>query len=557
MHPDQIFQRLEDGDSPENLRSLATAEWKRQRQRADSPHIVWGELFEELGMARLAIEAYGRAVPSSQAKGDLLFRLGVLYSELGEAERAIRHLNLAMENDPEDPLIRIELAKLHREFGNHLAAHRLEGRSSAQEAPLVKTAVTPSDVELRKLVHLFGCSDRMVYSARTADSLTLRWKELDVPLSVDLLKAHLAGTVHLGISPCRSDDTLLLLCVGIAVARRMCNLPRHTSPGFTMSSTRARELAVINARAMEKQGLPTLMADDGAGGYLLYSFFEEPLPRGIANSLLDALELSEPPPHSEVSMHSHQGKDEVWALPLGVSPLTGRRSELTSATGALEREPFAAIAAIPRARKVDVTRILCSTRRSSACLHVPANANKMLSQCAVLSAIVSDASRSGRLASDRRTVVCSTIGVKDDLGWLAALLGPDDRKKLAKYRKRSKAQHLMSCPKIRSLVPQLTSKLPCNCDFSACGPYDYPSPNLHVEQPALEVDLPASPFRIYERFQRLHTAYRAVECELRLWEEQLERLFVRCGVERIETPFGTIVRSIGSEVRFELFEGGE
>ena len=105
----------------------------------------------------------------------------------------------------------------------------------------------------------------------------------------------------------------------------------------------------------------------------------------------------------------------------------------------------------------------------------------------------------------------------------------------------------MSCPKIRSKIPHLTSKANCNCQFDPRLNM-YPTPLLHLhalKQPGALIQDPAKLSAI--KLQQLVKEYIKIKGEmkrLQLLAEGLERtlieVFKQNEVQQIPTPIGTL-----------------
>jgi len=108
----------------------------------------------------------------------------------------------------------------------------------------------------------------------------------------------------------------------------------------------------------------------------------------------------------------------------------------------------------------------------------------------------------------------------------------------------------MSCPKIRSRVPQITSAVACNCSFDPSVNI-YPTPLIHVyamkNDPIghpLGVTLQSLQFQnLLQEYLRLRKQAQETALLLKKVESELSRVFDEASVSSIQTPLGELQKT--------------
>jgi len=111
----------------------------------------------------------------------------------------------------------------------------------------------------------------------------------------------------------------------------------------------------------------------------------------------------------------------------------------------------------------------------------------------------------------------------------------------------------MSCGRIRARIPDVTSRLPCNCPMSpATG--SYPMPLLHLLRPLEETELPQEQLgAVVDDYLSAVQSWSHAVNQLRRIQTTLEALFVARQTDRVATSRGELLRKPEVDLgRFEL-----
>lgn len=196
-------------------------------------------------------------------------------------------------------------------------------------------------------------------------------------------------------------------------------------------------------------------------------------------------------------------------LPLGVHLRTGRRAWLLDADGRPAPDPWTILREARRHRRDEVLDAMARMRQPTepaaeppspgpkgpraaglpasasfveADLKVDPELRVLLGGCAVLRVLVERGLERRRLSHEEQMVLRHVLGYRPS-GLLATNyvfrrcpeVGPES------YLQSMLAGHPMSCPKIRKRVPEVTARVPCNCEFKVRTDH-YPTPLLHLDE---------------------------------------------------------------------------
>ncbi|RMD60199.1 MAG: DNA primase, partial [Nitrospirae bacterium] len=115
----------------------------------------------------------------------------------------------------------------------------------------------------------------------------------------------------------------------------------------------------------------------------------------------------------------------------------------------------------------------------------------------------------------------------------------------------------ISCPKIRSRIPHITSKVACNCSFSPDSGL-YPTPILHIrsmDQNTTTLSVDSIQFQnLLQNYLNLRQQAREIEGMIKQCESQIQAVFEQAGIDMLQTPLGrlTLIRDKEKLVTFRL-----
>lgn len=404
------------------------------------------------------------------------------------------------------------------------------------------------------------------------------------PFSPRVALQHLNGSITVGVYPIRLDGTVVFGALDLDVTKRALAEAR----GSPEASRRLRRLLDEQARrwlaALEKLGLSSLYEDSGYKGRHLWFLLAEPEPAVVVRQFGLLFVKAHPLEHRELAVEifpkqaeTGTGIGNLIKLPLGIHRRTGRRSRLLQADGQAVRRPLAYLKQCPRIRRTELHAAIAELKQretssppggptepppwsdptsstdsveertlpeppplppvwTSEDFSSHPEVGRLILGCPVLAKLRSKAEEHRRLDRDERVVLQHTLGYLP-AGVLAVnylfdlcVDVPSAERLQTPFR-----GNPISCPKIRKRIPQVTSSVPCHCEFP-WAPERYPTPLLHLQNPKLELPKPpeSEPMRFdpVERARVLGNLWRKrqqLEQEIAALEAQLVEYLDRQG----------------------------
>ncbi len=269
-------QAFLDSGEEDKARDLAVRNWNCV---PGDPALLrgWGEVCEELGMARQARHCYGQALKCGPDDPESLFRLGRLSAETGHYEDALRFLKKALRSDPDHRNARALLEECYRLLGMQGQAQAVSSRH-APDAPAPQPRVFPPSIgkkEAERLITLF--SGREVgYAVQQLDPVTgeTRFDFHNALLNHEIIAAHILGKITLAFYPLRSDNTVRHATLSICLPARLVrdNIKNRGYLGMLHEEVRSRAFSVF--RFLRASGFPACIEECGDHRFRLWLFLE-------------------------------------------------------------------------------------------------------------------------------------------------------------------------------------------------------------------------------------------------------------------------------------------
>ncbi len=426
----------------------------------------------------------------------------------GRLDEALAALREALQAEPRDHLawarVDQELAQpALAEAEYALAGAEPEGLEIAEpDAPPPEAApVQPEDADLARFVHLFGGREGVHARQWYEPGRGGGYSPVRAPLTVELVRAHLAGKVTLGAYTLRLDDTVTWFCLDLDIRRKALEAAGDDVHRRAHLEQRMREACEAIQVGLERLRLPAIVEDSGFKGRHFWGLLAEPLPAELVHRfgkrLLRALRPAAPELNLEFfPKQGHVppgGVGNLVKLPLGVHRRSGRRSAFLDASQAPCTDPWARLRAAPKLDRGALLAAFTALRDAPEApddtLPDPPEQNgppdlraaaEILTGCPVLQSLTDKAAGERRASHDEQIVLIHTLGhLPEVIEGLNALFAWCPEVPPRNHVQRPLRGHPISCAKIRARVPQLTSGLPCHCDFGDLRGH-YPTPLLHL-----------------------------------------------------------------------------
>jgi tetratricopeptide (TPR) repeat protein len=207
--------------------------------------------------------------------------------------------------------------------------------------------------------------------------------------------------------------------------------------------------------------------------------------------------------------------------------------------GFVQREPGRAGEASPSGVRGQAEQVHYHLDNDPEYLHV-------LSRCAVLREIAGTLDAHGTITNDEAMVVIHSLGhLSTGPHIVNALLRKCPGVDPTLFLKSRLRGNPMSCPKIRSRIPDITSKVGCNCEF-VVGAGLYPTPGLHLQtrgQMSADTELGTLQFQaLMQDYFRVRKTMHELQRQHDKLQASVARWFDNAGIDELKTPFGVLRR---------------
>ncbi len=391
----------------------------------------------------------------------------------------------------------------------------------------------PTHADLVYFLHLFAGRED-VWARQWADGTKNGYAPVRGPLTPELLRGHLSGSLTAGVYPVRTDDTVTFVAFDLDIRRSA----REKAGGDVLAAAALRALvrdAAIGVRdGLRRAGLPVLLENSGNKGWHVWIFLAEPAPADLAVNLGRAACAALRPASADINIEvfprqarvAPDGLGNLIKLPLGVHRVTGRRAWIVDDELRPVDDPWATlrqVRRVDRAALLDAIEALRAlpqppaptdpgggTRPQRGGDAVPARttdarppaardsdavpvltpaqalahpvAGPVFAGCAVLRALADHAAVERRLSHDERVVIAQSLGaLHDGPAVVNAVFAQCPEVPRHEHLRRMLRGHPISCAGVRRRVPHITQRVACNCLFDVGD--RYPSPVLHAPAP--------------------------------------------------------------------------
>ncbi len=482
---------LDHGDEERARRVIAIK--RRLPSQDPSVHFEWGKLCEELGMSQQARESYEQAIALKPQDPEYHFKVALLLYEKGSWERALKHLQKTVSLRPKDEEAKRMLASLYEELGFHGSSKVLRG-TEKRTSPLPQTVLPELTIqEASVFLDLFKGREVGYARYHFVHTGNLVHAPVNRVLGFDEITQHVKGEETFGIFPLRSDRTLKFSLFRVRVPWRRIVSNIKNCGFLAISEDNIHQYAKGMAERIMDHGFSAYLERPGRHERRVWLFFEEFVPMGLAERFLNAILEKVPAPGVDISVNSVLGfkgmglgwQDHPVMLPLGINRRAGIRCYFVDGDGKPHENQIEWLHKIRTVPVGDIRRFLKSdgqgtteARRKSY-----GDLRRLEEHCPVFDEIIRKV-RSGRnLRDEEKRILYFTVGfLENGVALLHDLLEdcPDYRPNRVDRIASRLGSHPVSCPKIRSTLPEITAYVRCDCIFKI-RPGTYPSPLLHID----------------------------------------------------------------------------
>lgn len=449
----------------------------------------------------------------------------------------------------------------------------------------------PTDPQVVRFMDLFSGREGVYARQWVSSTGESGYTPIHEPFTLGVAKNHLMGNHTIGLYPLRMDNTVCFIAFDVDIAKFFLAKAITNRKLWERAENMAQAFSCKIVDMGAAHQIPVYLEDSGFKGRHCWIFLETPIPARIARrfALLLVQQLGRPPSELQVESFPKQAFVEegklgnLIKLPLGIHRRTGRRALFVDASGKAIPDQLGFLERIEKVSKqrvyefiqrfqiTDEMKIptqeqvssedLEREKKTKSTLSLPSVSDEyhlerdpefqyLISKCHVLRAIVEKINQDKELNNEERIVLTHSVGLlQHGPEAVNLLLGRCVNVDASFFLKSRLRGNPISCPKIRSRVPSITTRVECNCKFDPKTTL-YPSPLLHVQ----EMDRIKSDSFIGKtvdslQFQTLLQEYlkarkqiREIEILTKAYEERLDEFFAQAGIDSVQTPMGTLKR---------------
>lgn len=477
--------------------------------------------------------------------------------------------------------------------GSELLAALIQDLERQPRPPAAATSevLQPTPPQVAAFMALFAGREGVYARQWVSSSGETGYTPVPEPFTLKVAEAHIVGDFTVGIYPVRLDNTVNFLAFDFDLAKFAVRKAIGSQSAWQKLMERLHRIAVRLVDLAAAHELPVYLEDSGFKGRHAWIFLETPVPAGVAKKAGELLvkQLGPLPVEVTVEVFPKQtsvrggGLGNLIKLPLGYHRRTGRRALFLQPGGEPYPRQLELLLQVHKAGRRAVYALIQRLSQTPAAtpppaapapeppppaevpwreeaapgptpaatalpevyhLETDAQYQFLLQHCPVLAALALQVEQSHRLSKDEALVLIHTLGHLEHgpavVNELLQRCVTTDPTLLLKSRLRG---HPMSCPKIRSRIPQVTAAVACNCQFELSGSL-YPTPLLHLRQlsPAPPAPAPETlQFQtLLQDYLKLKQQQREVQLLLGRLEAQLAAVFQAAGVTEMQTALGRL-----------------
>lgn len=540
------------------------------------------EIYQDLGRPDRAAHVWAARVKRAPQDIDAYRAWGELLQEAGEPDRARQVYQQGLEASG-DPSFQTLLRDLDSREQEPLSEAGLEAGPQ----------ILPGRHHLVAFTALFAGREGVYARQWASPTGETGYTPVQEPLTLKVAENHLLGNYTIGVYPVRLDNTVNFLAFDFDLAKFAVRKAITSQRAWQTLMDRLHQAACRLVDLAAAHDLPVYLEDSGFKGRHAWIFLDTPVPAGVAKKCGDLLlaQLQPLPVEVTVEVFPKQtsvkkgGLGNLIKLPLGFHKRTGRRAVFVQPNGEPYSDQLELLQSVTKAPRralyALIQRLQATPAATAPAPSRPAEPGDaaapggeppweeapatlpgapdiyhldqdvqfqfLLSKCPVLHALAEKVNQTSLLSKDETLVLIHTVGHLDNgpaaVNELFQRCHNADPALFLKSRLRG---HPMSCPKIRSRIPDITAAVACNCAFDlAVNLYPTPLIHLHGLKPGAAlpsaISLDSLQFHhLLQEYVKLRKQLRETQLLLARYEQQLADFFAAAGVEEVQTPLGKL-----------------
>jgi hypothetical protein len=618
---EQVKALLEKGRREEAVGPATTRDTRNVRNPA--LHLLWADALEELGLAEDLILELNLAIRDDPDNLEPYPRLAEVLLDEGYPHRAAKVWEALSKREPHVPEhyeLMGEALREAKEFDRARDAFNLgwertkddrfkallkdlgflEGLDEPPEAEPKDPSLTPGQHDLVTFTTLFASREGVFARQWVSPTGESGYTPVHEPLTHKVAENHIIGNYTIGAYPVRLDNTVNYIAFDLDAAKFVVSKAITSEKAWRSVMKTVHDTACRLLDLAAANDVPMYIEDSGFKGRHCWVFPESPVPAGVARKFGTLLRNQLLPLPAEVTVEvfpkqgsvRRGGLGNLIKLPLGIHKRTGKRSLFLDPDGSPATNQLALLRSVDKASKHAI--YATAQRLQSEVAREPQPGERpeadeasqaprlqplptpqlpydperdpmfqaLMLKCPVLKAIVDKVNREGAVSNEESLVLIHTLGhLEHGADAVNHVFERCMNADPALFLKSGLKGNPMSCPKIRSRVPEITRSRNCNCAFDLTANL-YPTPIIHVRTQGGERDYGPIGLTVDSmRFQQLLSDYlrlgkqlKETEILMRKYEKKLRDFFEESGVDSVPTHMGKLrmFKNDADEVTFSL-----
>lgn len=547
------------------------------------------EIYMDQGNPDRAARCWSALIGRNPGEPSFYKELGKILEESGSYEKALE-------------IYRTGAAKTGDEkFNALIRSMDFVKAEEAGEAPVEKAdQILPTQHHLVTFTALFAGREGVYARQWASPTGETGYTPVHEPLTLKVAENHILGNMTVGVYPVRIDNTVNFIAFDLDLPKFVIGKTIRSKELWDRAMAKVHRAACKLVDLGAAHEVPIHIEDSGFKGRHCWIFLDTPVPAGVARkfgeTLLTQLERT---PEVAFEVFPKQGRvpqgslGNLIKIPLGFHKKTGRRSLFIQPEGTPYSSQLEFLESAAKASRRAVYALIQRFQQKQEKAPEPeppweeekeerrwepppkvveeydlerdGQFQYLLLKCPALRSIIEKVNREATIGKEETLVLVHTIGHLDR--------GPDAVNQVFQrclnadptlFLKSKLRGNPMSCPKIRARIPQVTSSIACNCRFDP-NVNLYPTPLIHVytmpdQKPGSPIGLTVDSLRFQNMLQeylKLRKQMREINVLMGKYEKELEAFFENAGIEKLETPLGTmkITKSPDGGVSFSLEMG--
>ncbi|HLC15252.1 MAG TPA: CRISPR-associated primase-polymerase type A1 [Thermodesulfovibrionia bacterium] len=578
-------------------------------------HLQWADLLEELELFDEAIVELNLALRDAPGNPVTCRRLADTYIDQGDVVRAAKCLWGLVKNQPDNSGHYKSIGQILEQGGEYEKARKVyeAGYENTKDESLKKLLksldmintqqphdqeaiekgdqIVPSQHNLVTFMSLFSGREGVYARQWASPTGKTGYTPVHEPFTLKVAEHHILGNLTAGVYPIRMDNTVNFIAFDLDLPKFVINKAISQESQWKRAMDRLHREACRLIDLASAHDIPIYLEDSGFKGRHGWIFLETPVPADTAKKFGEILLSQMPGGHAsevQIEIFPKQGRvikgslGNLIKLPLGFHRRTGKRSLFIRPHDSkpvdnqlnfmeqVNKTSKQAVYKVIQHFQIVVPAIPSPetvTPQQPAVILPPARvydierdpkAQYLLLKCPVLRRIVEKINHESSITNEESIVLTHTLGYLDN--------GPDAVNQLfqrcvnanpSNFLKSRLKGNPISCPKIRNRIPEITSKVACNCQFNLSTNL-YPSPVVHTYSvsdhdlnSAVGLTIDSLQFQnLVHEYMSLLKQSRQIEILLKKHEDRLREFFSHAGVDTVQTPLGRLKQVMDNENRF-------